>query len=214
MTDWPWQLDVGPLDHWTGRRTAEPRYAPFRASLERTLRDLQFELDAIDAEAVRLLIDMLPEHFRVNGRPRATAKADSDGIVLVVGKSAQGPLRFPCDTYLTWQGNLRAIALGMNALRAVDRYGITKSGEQYQGWKEITSGRQGLPTMSKMDAIAVVYERAGLERPTNEPAKAALDDVARMAKKRAHPDQHGGNEDYWNQVDNALQIIREHEARA
>lgn len=215
MTDWPWQLDVAPLDHWTGPRTKTSRSSPFQATLQQTVRDLKVELNAIDAIGVRLLIDMRPEYFRVDGRPRANAKADSDGIVLVIAKSTQGPLRFPCDTYWTWQANLRAIALGMKALRSVDRYGITKSGEQYQGWKEITGGRLGLPTMSIDEAWTVVCERADLPVvPYADLTPERRDVFVRMAKKNTHPDQHGGNEDLWNQVDNSLAIIREHEARA
>lgn len=36
-----------------------------------------------------------------------------------------------------WQINLRAIALGLEALRKLDRYGITSRGEQYTGWRAI-----------------------------------------------------------------------------
>lgn len=34
-----------------------------------------------------------------------------------------------------WQHNVRSIALGLQALRAVDRYGISRRGEQYAGFK-------------------------------------------------------------------------------
>jgi hypothetical protein len=46
-----------------------------------------------------------------------------------------GPSRAP------WRDNLRAIALGLEALRAVNRYGITRGiGEQYAGFLQLTTG--------------------------------------------------------------------------
>ena len=40
-----------------------------------------------------------------------------------------------------WQHNLRSIALGLEALRAVDRYGISRRGEQYAGFRAaLTAG--------------------------------------------------------------------------
>ncbi len=40
-----------------------------------------------------------------------------------------------------WQHNVRSIALGLEALRAVDRYGISRRGEQYAGFRAaLTSG--------------------------------------------------------------------------
>lgn len=51
--------------------------------------------------------------------------------------SKHGPLTYETAEFATWQDNLRAIALGLEALRAVDRYGISKRGEQYRGWKAL-----------------------------------------------------------------------------
>jgi len=41
----------------------------------------------------------------------------------------------PCDSFRDWEANLRAIALSLEHLRAVDRYGVTtEEEEQYTGW--------------------------------------------------------------------------------
>jgi len=42
-------------------------------------------------------------------------------------------LRNVCDE--DWRHNVRSIALGLEALRAVDRYGISRRGEQYAGFR-------------------------------------------------------------------------------
>src|SRR5688572_5904821 len=44
-------------------------------------------------------------------------------------------MAFPCDRYHEWEANLRAIALTLEQLRAVKRYGATsEKREQYTGW--------------------------------------------------------------------------------
>jgi hypothetical protein len=40
-----------------------------------------------------------------------------------------------------WQHNVRSIALGLAALRAVDRYGISRRGEQYAGYRAALTAR-------------------------------------------------------------------------
>lgn len=54
--------------------------------------------------------------------------------------TAQDTYQFAVDQFPTWQDNLRAIALGLDALRRVQRYGIVKEDEQYTGWKQLTGG--------------------------------------------------------------------------
>jgi hypothetical protein len=49
-------------------------------------------------------------------------------------------LRYAMDAYETYDENLRAIALTLQALRAVERYGVAKGGEQYTGWLKLESG--------------------------------------------------------------------------
>jgi hypothetical protein len=52
----------------------------------------------------------------------------------------RGRLVFHTDAYDDVTQNLRAIGLGLEALRAVDRHGITTSAEQYAGFQMLTSG--------------------------------------------------------------------------
>lgn len=41
---------------------------------------------------------------------------------------------YATDICVLWKHNVRSIALGLESLRAVDRYGITKRGQQYAGF--------------------------------------------------------------------------------
>lgn len=117
--------------------------APFRASWTSTVSLLARELRAHGARNAVLEIDMRERDFRLDGLPRAGATAATPGIVLSFEASAvpgRPKLRYEVGTYWRWQDNVRAVALALQALRAVDRYGVTKRGEQYAGWKQLESG--------------------------------------------------------------------------
>jgi hypothetical protein len=117
------------------------RPSPFRASWSSTVEILADELRHLRASRVVLEIDMTEADFRNDGLPRANARAASPGVVLSMDvPGSVGHLRYEVATFDHWQDNVRAIALGLRALRAVDRYGITKRGEQYAGWRALPPG--------------------------------------------------------------------------
>jgi len=66
------------------------------------------------------------------------ARPKSPGVVLFFN-GKHGEIAMPCDTYDSWTANLRALSLTLTALRAVDRYGASKSGEQYRGWQQLSA---------------------------------------------------------------------------
>ena len=125
------------LERWPGEPTQERRRSQFKSTYSKTVQLLMRELDLLDAEHVLIQLDADPSQFRLNGMPRADARARGPGIILTF-ESMRGPLSYPCDTFDRWQDNLRAIALSLQALRAVDRYGVTKRGEQYTGSRRLT----------------------------------------------------------------------------
>jgi hypothetical protein len=122
---------------------AEGRRSPFKAPWRSTISLLAKELRAHAAEMVVLEIDYLERDLRVDGLPRADRRAQSPGIAVsfkACGVAGSPHLRYEVGTFNDWTDNLRAIALGLESLRAVDRYGVTKRGEQYQGWKALPIG--------------------------------------------------------------------------
>jgi hypothetical protein len=58
----------------------------------------------------------------------------------IVPSAPNGRLVYATDCCDYWQHNVRSIALGLQALRAVDRYGITRRGEQYAGFAALPAG--------------------------------------------------------------------------
>lgn len=124
-------------------RRGGDRLAPFRARWTSTVDLLVKELRAHGARRVVVEIDIREDDLRLDGLPRAGCSARTPGVVLSfeATKVPGSPqLRYEVGTYSDWRDNLRAIALGLQALRAVDRYGVTKRGEQYAGWRALPVG--------------------------------------------------------------------------
>jgi hypothetical protein len=193
-----------PLSSWPGTRTRERRRATFKAGYARTLVDLERELLHLGARTAVVEAECGEEDIRQDGRIRSNARMRGPGII-VSFQSRHGPLRYPCDTYTDWTDNLRAIVLAMEALRAVDRYGVTKRGEQYTGWKQLPGGEPAGPEWETAEAAARFIcvtawgpSRIGPDYIESmiDPAghKYELDIAYRAAAKKAHPDAGGSNE--------------------
>lgn len=70
----------------------------------------------------------------------------TDFIAVQAATDPTKRLVYATDVCDLWQHNVRSVALGLEALRAVDRYGISRRGEQYAGF------RAALTTRSRADA--------------------------------------------------------------
>ncbi len=136
----------------------------------------------------------------VDGMPRSNAQVSHPGVA-VAFESKFGPLRYATAEYASawgyrsggeaWQQNLRAIALAMEALRKVDRYGVSKRGEQYQGWKQIP---RSTDTADQIQTAAQARE--------------LLDHYGGLKEAlfATHPDK-GGDPDEYRRVIRAKELI-------
>lgn len=208
--DWPTGLVLAPLVGWPrAMRPADARRrSQFSASLGDTVSLLRTELRELGAsrhgDAV-LQLALAPGDFRRDGMPRAGARPEHPGVVLGVS-SRHGPLSYPCDTFLTWQDNLRAIALSLRALRQVDRYGVTVAAEQYRGFAALPGPGDTSPvvavttaTMSAARAREVIMDWAA--RAHGHPVTdRSLADCYRLARRGAHPDTGTGSREAWDLV--------------
>lgn len=205
MSYWPDGMAVRPIITWPG--TLTPGYRRergyFSASWRSTLDLLGRELREMHATAKVLQVAIPEDQFRLDGYPRATARQVHPGVIVSFTSRDAGHLSFPCDRFEHWQTNVRAIALAMEALRKVDRYGITRNAEQYQGWKAIGSGTALGGGMTEADALAVITAAADLRADQ----RATLPELIRAAKGRAHPDRNDGSRDAWDRVEQAALVL-------
>lgn len=201
------QIRFVPIAKWPGQRTQSKQRSQFSAPWGSTLELLEKELRALRAKDVLLQTFHTEGQIRQDGLPYANARTPEDPGVILTFESKHGPLSFPCDTYRDWKDNVRAIALSMEKLRAVDRYGVTKSDEQYRGWKALPGGNTG-PTLSALGAARRVAT-AGFPAETvlNDPVAAKR--AIRAAMARAHPDA-GGTAERFHEITQAKEVLEAH----
>lgn len=179
----------------SGARTTpqDRRRSPFRSQWTATMRELERELRQIGAEEPIVIEAGFQEgQIRNDGLPRAGVNPNDPAIVISF-KSRFGPLRYGCDAFWPYEANLRAIALALEALRKVDRYGVTKRGEQYQGWKALPEN-----TMSASDARDwLKYEAAKAGAPPEVLRADNLTGRYRFLLKLMHPDAETGSREQF-----------------
>jgi hypothetical protein len=200
------QLRFVPIEKWPGERTRGRKPSPFNSTYIKTLDLLEYELAKLRAKDVVLQASIGWQDIRNDGWPKSNARFTDAGVILTF-ESANGPLSFPCDRYADWQANVRAIGLSLQALRAVDRYGVTKRAEQYQGWRQIAAPGAGTHFESA-DAAAQFLSVHGLAS-----KDALLYDIEvrkrtyRAVAAKWHPDAPTANVEQFHLLQEAMAIL-------
>lgn len=195
-----WQME--PLSEWRWSETKVRKSNPFRSTIEQTMAKLTEEAERLKIDgtlAIHVVTDT-PNDVRRDGLLRARAQVRHPGVA-VSFMSKLGALTYPCDAFVNryygladWQVNLRAIALGLEALRTLDRYGMT--GQQYVGYLAIESGGDQRDDLSTPQGA----ERFLRSLVDAQWRTAPLRVVWRQACLRAHPDTTEGEASLWNAV--------------
>jgi hypothetical protein len=179
-----------PIERWVGAPTPDwkRQSSRFKAGWSQTLDLLEKELSHLRAKDITIEGYFQAREIRNDGWPKSSARPTQPGIVLSF-ETKRGRMVMPCDRFKDWEANLRAIALTLEHLRAVERYGVTtEEQEQYTGWLR-------LPAASKADEVtscATVLARHALLAPTLVGVLASDFEQARSAYRTAarytHPD--------------------------
>ncbi len=219
---------VVPIGQWPGEVTRDRKQHRFRKEVHRngqsymdtgvnwsnTMDLLDRELWHLAAENVVLQMAVTEYQCRNDGWIRENAVPDDPGLVLSFD-SRLGPLSYPCDNFTDWKANLRAIALALEALRKIDRYGVTKRGEQYTGWRQIPGPGQTSVTMTASRAAEILKASAGDCIEAKFPEEVILGDasvaqaVHKAARRKAHPDA-GGSVERFQSVETAWLVLSAH----
>lgn len=189
-----------PLDTRTYASKARKR-SQFDSPYSQTLQLLERELKHLQATHVVIQADVEPSQVRNDGLLRSGTTPRSPAIVLSFS-SKYGDLSYPCDTFTAWQDNLRAIALSLECLRKVDRYGVTRKAEQYQGWAKLPPPKQS--ESSGLMTVAKARELFGL---TGNVSPVQLREIYRSLAKIHHPDV-GGSEALFKQISEAYEVLQ------
>lgn len=212
------EAEFRPIESWPGERTppSKRQPIPFKASYHQTLDLLERELAHLKARDIVIELAVGFHEIRNDGWPRANAKPGHPGVI-VSFDSEHGPLRYFTDVFEgrwsgdmpDWQANLRAIALGLEALRKVDRYGIGKRGEQYTGWSALPPGTiaAGAGSMTVEQAANFLAQHAhSAATPADAHSPGAREVMYRRAAKHLHPDA-GGTTELFQRLEEAKRVL-------
>lgn len=196
-----------PIVQWPGSPTGQysRKRARFGAPHAATLTFLDRELNHLDARDVLIQTYHPKEDIRLDGWPKSNARVPhSPGVILTFtrhdyGKTGQ-TLSFPCDTYLTWEHNLRAIALSLEALRAVDRHGVTRGTEQYRGFEALPPPSATSTTLTGVLAADVLARHSIYAAANILGLKHVFEAALRDARRATHPDKNQGRSEAFHQV--------------
>jgi hypothetical protein len=226
MTSYPPGMTLRPLDSWPFDLTKNRRRPAFASGFTETIDLLDRELFFLENPHAAsrgsygrypqsvLQIALREQDFRLDGLPRASAIPAHPGVILNIEASHRPPLSFPCDTFTHWHHNLRAVALALEALRKIDRYGVTQTGQQYRGWQAI----EATPSVDATAAACALLARVAWPNENDEhqaswAPKIATDvnigrNTYKKARANAHPDRNGGDQALWDQVEQAAKSLR------
>lgn len=233
------RLILRPLDGWPYPVTTARKSPTFRSGWGDTRGLLLREVENLGATLAVVELDVPPGAVRRDGELRADTRPGDFPGVRVSFESRHGPLSYATDRYewlwsgapmRDWQANVRAVALSLEALRAVDRHGVTRAGEQYTGWKalppgtgQVTAGQAGAAVVRAADtamtrerAARLIADLTGFQNPGewaevllmgDEDSAALLRQYWRAIVRRLHPDR-GGSPELFAQATAAYAALR------
>lgn len=176
-----------PIGEWPRSEETDPRRpSPYEIGWKQTLEDLKRELAHLGAEHVVVRLDLAENRIRRDGWPRQDARPQSPRVIVEFQRPDGRWLRYPCDTFDDWQGNMRAIALTLQDLRRAGNRGALAAGEQYEG----SALELEAPGSAENEARALLDSYGGL----------------RAALRATHPDR-GGNEEDFRRVQEAREVL-------
>lgn len=208
------------------RPAAQRKRSNFDSTWSTTLEDLDREIRLLGGRDVVIEVDVREQDIRVDGALRANARTpEHPAVVVAFDTTKHGPQLHRCDRFersyrassVGWQENVRAIAKTLEALRAVTRYGSAETGQQYAGFKALPAGR-AMPAshMTSDEACKVIADtlNEAEEGPVVYPAdvrNAIAAGLWRTYRRRlfrgAHPDNRGGDQTLWDQVERAAAVL-------
>jgi hypothetical protein len=155
-----------------------------------------------------------PWDVRGNGQLRRDARQPEHPGVVVrfdawdADNKRWNPMQFECDQFNRYEANIRAIADAMEALRKVNRYGVTGAGHgraQYEGYKALPSAEGR--TTSKEDAAAFLAVHSGLNRVDILENPQVRADAYKRAAAKLHPDNEGGSHEKFLELQKNVKVL-------
>lgn len=200
------------MQDWTPFDRVHKDAKNLNANWSKAFEKLRYELARVNATNVVIEAGYKPDQVRADGWPYSNAKPEHSGVRVSFLKGGKLPLAFRYNGWKAVEMNVYMIALTLERLRAVERYGCTQSGQQYKGWAQLppgaNEGRAPIPAeefASVEDAMRFLSRVADGEVHTTLPVD--LDLVYKAAARKAHPDRRGGDSELMSKVNRARDYV-------
>lgn len=129
----PVDIVYGPLStHVERRGSADP--VTFNASWPRTLALLRDEAQRLGAEYVEIQVAVTAQDITRKGELRSRVVVNGPAARVVLHNTKFGTRAYATARFTSWKDNVRGVALSLEALRLVDRYGVGDGGSQHAGF--------------------------------------------------------------------------------
>jgi hypothetical protein len=186
----------------------------FKSNWLATMTLLEREITSLKGFDVTIEVEVLPAAIRADGTGlRANQRPASDAVIVSFDTKSRGAFTWRADEYTKpnygsgegWRHNVHAVAKTLEALRAVERYGLV-SGQQYEGLAALPAGRGSSAShMTADEARQLIIEILG----AFDGAAARGDTAAQIRRARglAHPDRRNGDRTLWDQVEQAARVL-------
>ena len=194
-----------PLLKWNREPALKFRQSQFKTAYNKTLDALEHEMRHLKARNIVIEAGYRLDQIRNDGWPRGGTSPSHPGVVLYF-ESADGALCFPCGTYFRLEHNMHAIALTLENLRAVDRYGVTLAHQQYIGFAALPEP-QTKGTLE--EAALVLASLSAVPKDYLIDSAEAYRDAYRRVAAKLHPDK-GGDPTAWHEFQNAAILLQKH----
>jgi hypothetical protein len=160
-------------------RAKRREYSPFKMDANKSRRKL---LNEIAMMGGKLPVISTNARIRADGEPRADERPVDPGVAVYFERKGKRMV-FACDKFWLVRENLHAIALTIEALRGIERWGASEMMERaFSGFKQLAAENEG-PSW-----WGVLQVRAGA---TVEEIETAYRELAKVA----HPDAPTGSHD-------------------
>lgn len=169
-------------------RTQVRTKGPYRTALSTALNNLRKELAALCGTRAAGTLVLSSNYTLGTDAPR------DPGVVAYFTWDEQ-QMAIPCDRWWTIEQNVQAIALTLEAMRAMERHGAKHM------IKAMFRGFTALPAPEDWRKVLFI---APFEKPTIEDAERAYRAMARGA----HPDRPGGSHDAMARLNRAIEAAR------
>lgn len=170
-------------------RNQRPEYSRFKpGSIYSEAQDIFRQLELMGASGIVISSNM---QYRNDGLPYARQNVNDTGVA-VYFKSANGDDQcIPCDSWVSLEENMRAIAKTIEAMRGIERWGgKSLMNAAFSGFKALPSAIITPPPDRAHRPWWVVL---GVDRTASAPD---VKQAYRRAQSTAHPDAGGSSHDF------------------